>query len=271
MRYTDFMKTEIKRQKRETWPVWQNPADKELRALARILLPYIRILSPEIITIIVNDNNRNLRRWTSAFTRLGIRPDIYLWKDSPVTFPGVRRYSGQKEIALFKRDRKTARGENALVLDDNSFPKHLWSFALRNYEFSTPGPTNYSLAHLLDHKDYKSKNVEELVGYEKSDEKHLFAGLYTSCTNTIWVPNQLLKPTDHNGKLRLLLRQIIHKYYSSVCTALPPKYSLNLDKIDKPWHLDNFPEPTLVGNLENARNFLEYRNEKIDQLIKNQG
>ena len=263
------MTTVTKRNKKENWPQWQIPDDKELLVLAKALLPHIKILSPDIVKLVADENNKHLTLWTEGLNKIGLKADIYLWQNSPVTFPGIRRHSGTKEVAAFGVNPKTAKGENALAIDDNSFPKELWSFALRNCKYDRTNPPNYSLAHILDHKDYKSRNGEELIGFKKSDDKHLFAGLYTSCANTIWVPNQLLKPTDHKGKLRLLLIQIIDKYYSSVCTALPHNLAFNLANIDNDWELENFTAPTIVGNMDYAKNFLNFRNEIINERIKN--
>lgn len=230
-------------------------------------MPFVRILSPDIVKIIVEENNRKLEKWVNDFKTIGIRPDIYLWENSPVTFPGIRRHVG-KEAAEMRADRKRAYGEHSLLFDDNSYPKELWSFVLRERKADKNGPENYSLAHILDHKDYKSRHTNEIIGFEKTEEKNLYAGLYTSCVNTVWVPNSLLKPTDHKGNLRRLLIQTIHKYYSSICAILPHGKSLNLDKIDDIWHIDNFPKPIVVGDVAFVKEFIEFRNSIIENRIR---
>jgi len=257
------------RPKRDKWTEWTTPSEDEQILLAKILLPHIKILSPDIVKLIVEDNNKNLSNWTAMFQNIGIRPDIYLWENSPVTFPGIRRHAGSKEITSFNDSPKKAKGNNALVLDDNAYPKELWSYVIRNSKYDRTNPPNYSLAHIVDHKDYKTRNNDELKGFEKTEDKNLFAGLYTSCVNTVWVPNSLLKPTDHKGKLRKLLIQIIDKYYGSICTVLPHKLSFNLDNIEENWQLENFPKPTIVGNVDNIANFIQFRNDIIEEKIKN--
>ena len=261
------METQIQ-EKNINWPEWSIPSDDTQIHLATILLPYIKILSPEIVKLIVDNNNSNRKKWTEQFINLGIKPDIYLWDDSPVTFPGVRRHSGNKEIGGFKRNSKTAKGKNALLLDDNSFPKQIWAFSLKNYRYvDKRNPANYSLAHISDHKDYKSRNADELMGFQKTKIENSFAGLYTSCINTIWVPNLLEKPTDHNSKIRQLLIQIIIKNYSSFCKILPYNLSFKLDHIEDQWRIDRFPSPTIVGNIDYAKNFIEYRNKFMNDKI----
>jgi hypothetical protein len=254
---------------KDKWPLWEIPSDEEQISLAKILLPYIKILNPKIVALITEDNNKNLSIWQDQLYDLNIRPDIYLWQNSPVAFPGIRRHVGTSETSTFRTNPKLSMGENALYLDDNSYPKEIWSFALKNIRYGKKNPANYSLAHILDHKDYNTRNNDELIGFEKSEDKNLFAGLYTSCTNSIYIPTTFLKPTDHNSRIRQLLIQIVDKYYGSICNPLPHNLSFNLADIEDRWRLERFPEPTIVGKADNIHNFLVYRNNIINTRIKN--
>jgi hypothetical protein len=96
---------------RNQWPVWNVPRDEEQLTLARILSPYIKILEPKIVELIVEDNNKNLAIWEDQLQSLGIRSDIYLWEGSPVAFPGIRRHVGTHETATFKANPKICKGE----------------------------------------------------------------------------------------------------------------------------------------------------------------
>ncbi len=266
----DKNKSSVARAALETkidWPQWDTPSDEDQRTLAKSLIPHIKILDPSIVAMIAEENNKHLASWSEKFNLLGIRADIYLWENSPVTFPGVRRHVGSQETNAFRSNPKQSRGENALYLDDNTFPKQIWSFALRNKPHGMKNPENYSLAHILDHKDYNSRNVAELKGFEKTENKNLFAGLYTSCANIIYIPTTFIKPTDHNSRIRQLLIQIVDKYYSGVCNLLPHNMTFNLDTISDEWKLDNFPLPSVVSNPKNISNFLAYRNKVIDVRI----
>ena len=108
------------------WPVWPQPADEDLLALAHAMAPSVRFLDPGIVGAVAQDNRRCGVRWSSRLERLGIDPAIYLWDGSPCAFPGVRRYAGSTEIAVFRQ--RAVPGEvppQCLVLDDNDYPKHL--------------------------------------------------------------------------------------------------------------------------------------------------
>lgn len=260
--------TRTRRSGGKHWPVWSLPSEDDQLLLAKALLPFVKLLSPDIVAAVVADNNRNRDLWSEQFAEVGISLDSYLWDDAPVTFPGVRRHVGGKEVVDFRTRGKLATGENALCLDDNSYPKQVWSFALRNAPFPMNNPPGYSLAHILDHKDFATRNADELLGHLPSAEKNRYAGLYTSCVNAVYVPTNFIKPTDHNSRIRLLLMQIVDRYYSSVCKPLPENLSLNLENISKEWRLDNFPKPQVVGNLAYVQAFLDFRNMKINELVK---
>ncbi len=94
--------------------------------------------------------------------RRGIDPSRYLWYRSPCAFPGVRRYSEGTEIAQYRRRRPlTEPFSDALAVDDNDHPKAIWSYVFRGKPFQKEGPSDYSLAHLADHKEHKDRGAEE--------------------------------------------------------------------------------------------------------------
>jgi hypothetical protein len=249
------------------WPAWNVPNEEEQRLLAKVLMRYIKILHPDIVAQVVANNNQNMSYWSDAFKRIGIRADIYLWKDSPVAFPGIRRHVGGKETVSFRANPKECTVENALRLDDNSFPKELWAFALRNRRYGMKNPDNYSLAHIVDHKDHQTRNCNELIGFKESGDKNLFAGLYTSCVNAFYVPAVFMKPTDFNSPIRKLLIQIVHKYYGAICNPLPHGLQFNLTNLPDAWQLENFDLPEVVGNPAHIKSFLGYRKKAIESLI----
>jgi hypothetical protein len=98
---------------------------------------------------------------------------------------------------LHGRMEAKAAPENALKLDDNDYPKHVWSFIFRGKPFQKHGPSGYSLAHLVDHKNYKNRGQEEITNNYSDEITDLtLFGLYTSVTNTVYMPNGLIRPTD---------------------------------------------------------------------------
>jgi hypothetical protein len=158
--------------------VWPEPQPDEELALAEIVARYAQFLHPEIVQAIVEDNEKHRATWSEALKQRGIDPSAYLWPRSACTFPGVRRYAGSTEIAIF---RKKAKGpiKNALALDDNEYPKQVWAYTLTGKKFAKHGPKGYALAHLADHKTYKNKAESDFHAVDGEDRTELH-GLYTS-------------------------------------------------------------------------------------------
>lgn len=103
------------------WPRWSQPDAAEALLLAKIVARYARFLRPEIVRAIAEDNEANRASWSEALEKRGIDSCAYLWPGSTCAFPGVRRYAGSSEIAIFRK-RATGSVTGALALDDNDYP-----------------------------------------------------------------------------------------------------------------------------------------------------
>lgn len=246
------------------WPQWDGPSERERRRLAEIVTRYVRFLNPSIVEKIVRDNKIHRAKWEELLLECGTDPSEYLWDGSSCCFPGVRRHSGKKEISEFSR--KTQDFENALALDDNRFPKQIWSYVFRNTGFSNYGPQGYQLAHLVDHKDVYGRLSTELV-FSNSAEVTPIPGLFTSPVNTAYVPVDFLKPTDFESKLRSLLQRKARSLYSDVCSILPPGVSI-AEEPDQDWSLDEFDWPDTVGTIDHVPEFLLFREKKMTELFE---
>jgi hypothetical protein len=280
--YVDFLKGSIKTvkpvdmqtrasgekvEKKNDWPVWDAPADDECYQLAQISTRYIRFLSPEIIRAVVEDNEKNKEFFWEYLRKYHINPSLYLWEKSSCCFPGIRRYAGSSEIAAFRKRSKIESVKDAISLDDNDFPKQLWSFVFRNAQFSKQGPTGYNLAHLIDHKDDKNRYEEEFDFEDGRKPQKAFYGLYTCASNAVYIPSNLMKPTDFNGAIRNLLFKKAQSLYGSICNIVPPNMKIKNIGGSK-WNIDKFKWADPVGTMENVERFLKYRKKKIDDILK---
>ncbi|MDR1684851.1 MAG: hypothetical protein LBR82_00140 [Desulfovibrio sp.] len=246
------------------WPEWELPAPDVVLKMVRMVTPYIRFLHPDIVGAITEDNEKNRPGWRKKLINRGIDPDFYLWEKSSCAFPGIRRYTGSKEIAFYRKKIAQENFEisDALRLDDNSFPKHIWSFIFRAKVFQNFGPGGYSLAHLADHKDYKNRRDEEFDVVGAAPEK--LYGLYSAASNTAYMPTNLLKLTDFNSETRLLLLNKAQSLYSGICNILPP--ALSVKPSDPEWNISNFDWAEPVGAGASIDGFLEFRFNTIDAL-----
>lgn len=247
------------------WPDWGYPTDDEILGLARVVARYARFLTPEIVQAVVQDNERQRMQWQSALESHQVNGKAYLWERSSCAFPGVRRYAGSQEIAIF---RKQARGDRfkipgALRLDDNDYPKQIWSHVFLHKKFPKHGPVGYALAHLADHKNHGNRHDSDFDVQGESMELH---GLFTAVTNSIYVPVGLIKPTDFGSKLRNLLMRRATALYSDRCNLLPPWLAVR-GSLDPQWALDRFDWAEPVGDCSGIEAFLAYRNAVIHAML----
>lgn len=254
----------------DAWPQWEAPSEDDSLLLAKVLARHARFLKPEIVRAVVEDNNRRAADWRRELIARDIPADAYLWEGSPCAFPGVRRYSGSDEIAIF-RGRKQGDGKlpkDALKVDDNDYPKHLWSFLFRGRPFQKKGPTGYNLAHLADHKDHNNRAAKDFMLAEGTSVDGTLHGLFTCPTNTVYLPAGLLKPTDFHAKVRGLFIRKAQALYGDFCNIVPPLTLKSLhENIDPLWDLNNFDWPDLVGDLTHMERFLTFREKRMEKLL----
>lgn len=253
----------------EGWPRWSEPDEDAVLRLAQIAAPYVRMLHPDIVRAVVDDNRRNAVRWSVGLRSRGVDPTTYLWDGCACSFPGVRRYAGSKEIAEFRGHRSTGATppSGALRLDDNDFPKHLWSFVFRGRPFQKFGPQGYALAHLADHKDHGNRRDDEFDVTGSPRSQGPWFGLYTSAANSAYTPSSLLKPTDFASRLRNLLQRRALSLYGDFCALLPPGWTVR-QASDSAWKLESFAWSEPVGSMANVSAFLEFRDRTMTSLLR---
>ena len=250
---------------RKDWPVWDKPNEEECYQLAQIITRYVRFLSPEIVEQIVKFNELIKDKMTELLKNKGVDPSLYLWEKSSCCFPGIRRYAGSSEISAFRKRSEISEIENAVLLDDNDFPKQIWSFVFRGCQFNKCGPDGYGLAHLIDHKKDKNRMLEEFIFPEGYKFENPVYGLYTCASNSVYIPNNLMKPTDFNGEIRNLLFRKAYQLYSPICNIVPPFIKIP-EASDSKWDIEKFTWADPVGTTENITDFNIFRAEK---LVKN--
>ncbi len=256
------------RTKAGAWPDWPQPSETALLELAQVLAPLVRFLDPEIVAAVAENNRRYRTDWSRRLLKHGIDPEIYLWDGSPCTFPGVRRHAGSKEISAFRpQSHPDAFPRHCLAVDDNDYPKHLWSYVLTGKPFRKKGPDGYQLGHLLDHKEHGNRWREELDLLSRSEEPLPLFGLFTSAANAAYFPSAFLRPTDFSFRLRSLLQRRAKFLYSGVCRFLPSGLDVKPCD-DRSWHLDVFDWAPPVGGKTHLSVFLEFRHDRIDELFR---
>lgn len=251
-----------------SWPIWDQPSNEVILALAHSTVPFVRFLHPDIVREVVADNQMQRDNWISALKLRKIDPVSYLWDGSPCAFPGVRRYAGSLEIANFRKHASTVNTQiaDAIALDDNDYPKQLWSFVFRGAPYSKSGPDSYSLAHLADHKVHGNRYPDDFHVLV-SEPAHSLHGLYTCPSNTIYIPRSLIKPTDFDGTIRSLLQRRAQELYGGFCNILPPFLNVSQD-YPPGWNTSAFKWAEPVGSASHMQAFLAFRRTRMDKLFE---
>lgn len=255
-----------------TWPTWNQPGSDEVLALAHATAPFVQFLSPAIVQAVVEDNEQHRIEWTKALQERRIDPAAYLWERSSCAFPGVRRYAGSREIAAHRGHAQLDESQSvsALALDDNDYPKQIWSFVFRGAQFSKFGPADCALAHLADHKDHGNRFATDFEVTDTGDDPQALFGLYTCPTNTVYTPVRLIKPTDFVGTIRALLVRRAQELYGSFCEILPPFLRIP-EPSSSDWNVSEFKWSDPVGTTEHVRSFLTFRSDRLNRLINARG
>lgn len=251
---------------KDAWPTWDTPSNELVLALAQSIVPFVRFLHPDIVREVVADNQKHRADWINALNDRDIDPAPYLWDKSPCAFPGVRRYAGGLEIAIVRKRASAGdtQVEKALKLDDNDYPKQLWSFVFRGAPFSKFGPDSYSLAHLADHKVHGNRYRDD---FEVLDNAHTLHGLFTCPSNTVYIPRNLIKPTDFEGTLRSLLLRRAQVLYGEFCNIFPPFLRMSQD-CSPEWNQSAFKWAEPVGSTKHIQAFLEFRKTRLNKLFE---
>jgi hypothetical protein len=263
----------IKEKIQSEWPVWPQPSEQELYELALKITPFIKFLPAVLVKLVVEENEKLREELGPKFDEFGMDINYYLWPQSPCTFPGVRRYVANEISLLRKKGGRAAVGvyPEARLLDDNVFPKHIWSFLYRGKPFQNFGPSGYQLAHIFDHKTDSEERLNDELSVDKDKfvfQDYCLSGLFTSIANVCYVPKDFLKPTDHNSKLRNVIQQKVSDLYKDVCQVLPDGLLAVFPPETDPWHFTKFKweESDLSDNDElkanpkkNLKAFFDYR------------
>ena len=155
-----------------------------------------------------------------------------------------------------------------LALDDNDYPKHLWAFVFTGKPFRKQGPDGYQLAHLFDHGSTGTAGGTNWTLPPDVDEPAPPYGLFTSAANSVYAPGAFLRPTDFSPKLRSLIQRRALQLYGNMRRVVPPPLAVK-PCADPNWVLDDFRWSPPVGGMDRVPDFLDFRRERIAELIDN--
>ena len=171
---------------------------KYQRDLAAILAKITHHIHPTVINFI-EEENAKFKVQFDAIKHPECRSEAFFYQRSDCVFPGFRRPINKEKRSGWKNNVH----EDGTILNDNTFPRHIWAYLVENRAYaggsagmwSSSGLDKFELAHIFAHKS-DERSFERKVFSSVSDEVEPY-GLFTSASNVVLIPKGFAKPTDH--------------------------------------------------------------------------
>lgn len=240
----------------------ENKIKKYEKDICSILAHLAFHIHPDIISVI---QERNQDEFTYFQDLFGDRINVadYLFEGSACVFPGVRRYvSGQGK-------RKVYNPEYSAIIDDNTFPRHLWCFLENGKTYNGPnwltsGLGEFELAHVFTHKESELKF--EKAFFNTVSERLNPLGDFSCACNVVLLPKGTVRPTDNSE----LIKAAFYMRYIELYGELPLNGRAGFKQSMAPvWYSElAWNEPPLpMGWEENINKLLNYRTQRLTGLL----
>jgi len=232
--------------------------------ICKILAQLCYHIHPKIIHRIQAENEKEYDYFCNLFSSI-IDIESYLFKGSACIFPGVRRYvSG-------KGKKKQYNEKYRAIIDDNTFPRHLWCFLVNNKTYNGPnwkesGLNQYELAHIFTHKQTELELEKDF--FKEFDCKIQPHGDFTCACNIVLLPKGTVRPTD-NSKV---IKSVFYKRYIELYgeTPLQGRKEFINSKVPDWYNRLEWNEPFCPKNWKvKVENLLKYRTKRLAQIIEN--
>jgi hypothetical protein len=244
--------------------IFVNKLKQEQRFIALSLARVCHHVHPDIVELVRLANEQD-REQLAEIIPNGIDIEDYLYTGSVCVFPGVRRYIGR----LKKEELLRYVPEKGAIIDDNRFPRYLWTYLVLGKGYSGPiwkatGLNEFELAHIFSHK-LDERKPEDLV-FEQVAPSPKPYGLFTSVSNMVLIPKGMAKPTDGLDAILIAsFKRFIDLYGID---TLPGLRGLKEKKIPE-WYDDlEWNEQTLPPNWKDrVRKLPKYRKERLKSIF----
>ncbi|MCB1216879.1 hypothetical protein KDL44_05775 [bacterium] len=189
--------------------------------------------------------------------------DSYLFTGSVCVFPGVKRYvSG-------KGKRRAYNPEYRAIIDDNTFPRHVWCFLEYGNSYNGPnwkatGLGQFELAHVFSHKSSELELESRFFNDFNADL--IPDGDFTCACNVVLLPKGTVRPTDNSDNIKAAFYQRYIDLYGE--ESLNGRAGFRSELVPG-WYSElSWNEPMLPdGWQEHIERLLKYRTKRISHLI----
>jgi len=220
-------------------------------------------IHPKVVEKIQERNSEEFNYFTELFDdRINVHH--YLFDGSACVFPGIRRYvSGQGK-------KKSYNPEYSAIIDDNTFPRHIWCFLENGKTYNGPnwrdtGLGEFELAHVFTHK-WSEIEFEKQFFSSVNDKLQPYADFSCACNVTL-LPKGTVRPTDNSKAIKAAF----YKRYISLYGESPLNgRSCFNDSLVPHWYSKlEWNDTPLPTNWEaNTEKLLQYRTKRITELMR---
>jgi len=192
--------------------------------------------------------------------------EMFFYDGSDCVFPGVRRNINKEKVKNWKNNICLV---DNMILNDNTFPRHIWVFLSMNKQYDGNSWKDsrleqFELAHIFGHK-VDEKELEKKV-FNQYDETKLPYALFTSASNVVLIPNGLMKPTDKFESIKIAFYKRHIDLYGN---NLYSEKDLKEEFVPKWYSEIEWKEPVLPYKWEKKiDNLLEYRKKYLNNKFK---
>jgi len=243
-----------------------NKAQDVEKEIALALGKVCHHIHPKIVQMVIEENKKDKLKFETIMGPNN--SDIFLFEGSDCIFPGVRRNINSEKNGTWKNN--INQNDNT-ILNDNTFPRHIWAFLTMNkpYEggmWKASGLADFELAHIFGHK-VGEKQLEKEV-FNSYDNSKLPYSYFTSASNIVLIPNGLMKPTDKFKSIKIAFyKRHIDLYGDNIFYA---ESQFNENFVPTWFNEIKWTEPILPDDWEmKINNLLKYRKKVLSGKYKN--
>lgn len=216
---------------------------QDQKRIAGILARISYFLHPDIVSKIQECNRESKEEFEKILKKsiqdeevVGRLMDKYLFDGSDCVFPFTRRHIGDEGHINGRYDRLKYYTREWAIIDDNEFPRHIWTFLLidrcfNGEKWKNSGASNFELAHVFNHKRNGDTTAMDEFFRVPHEDFHKVQYLFTSAANVVMIPKGMAKPTDALRLVQKMFFQRMMDLYGYSILKSKPEYSLSVEEL----------------------------------------
>jgi len=232
------------------------------KELAIMLATVSHHLHPDIVEFI-KKKNKEFKNEFKSYSHPNLKIEDFLFDGSDCLFPGLRRPVNKEKTT--KKWKNNINEIDGTIFNDNTYPRHVWSFLVLNKSYSShswkeSGLNSFELAHIFGHK-IDETDLEKRAFNNFNIDQNPYS-LFTSASNVVLIPKGLTKPTDKLESIKLCYyKRHIQLYGENFYNMSGFKHDMVPE-----WYDDIvWPDPELPKDWKfKIQNLLEYRSRHLE-------